>query len=465
MFIVHYQKKLLLYLFVPMLLTGMSLKVAAQTDLVPKDSLPGTVYLYNKTDEYKAHLNDIAQRDAAPLDKKIQAQYLGIINDKNKDLINRLNGKEFLFDTVVYPYLYSIFRNIIVVNDLKIDSFHFFVSRSLEVNAYTYEDGTVVCNLGLLNILDNEGELAMVFSHEISHYLLKHSNTELIKYLDNLNSDELLAKLKDIQKTGYDTKRQMEDLQMADVFNRTKHSRSQEAAADSLGMILYSKTHYNGNAVPRLFELFDSCESNETPVCTIEAFCGQENIASNDSWFKTPKKMSFSAAPEKEIVDSLRTHPDCPKRELAARLFFEQHPKPGADFVVADHVQLTRIKNIALFDEANYEKNANNLGGYLYLLIQNDAQFPANPYIKTELFNTLLAISIAEKSHQLYSVVHKPIIPNGDKDEYAKLLKIIDEISLTQLIEITSNYYDKNKDLIHTTNDSIDHLNQLKKQL
>jgi Zn-dependent protease with chaperone function len=456
-------KLLLPYFFCALLLLFTSLNAYTQNTLVPEDSLSATDYVYNKTDDYKIFLKNIAINDAAPLDKKIRKQYLKYIQDKNDDLIGRLNGKEFLFDSVIYPYLYSVFKKVVDANGLDINTFHFLVSRSAEVNANTYEDGTIICNLGLLNVIENESQLAMVFSHELSHYLLKHGNTALIQYLETLNSDELLDQLKDIQKNRYNTKEQIEGIQLSDVFNRSRHSRYQETAADSLGMLLFSKTAYNCNSLPRLFDLFDSSDVNETPVCTMRAFCQQEGIMADDNWFVTSRKMSFGAEPKKEIIDSLETHPDCAKRKIATQLFFTEHPKPGADFLVSDLTTLQRIKNIALFDEATYSKNENDLGLYLYQLIQNDALFPSNKYIKTEIFNTLLSLCEYQQKHILYKVVITPYTTDNDKDEYAKLLKILDQINLRQLIKITGNYYDKNKELIHTSIDSINQLDQLKK--
>jgi hypothetical protein len=457
------QRKLLLRYLILFIFVCLSVRVAAQNNLIPEDSLPTSDYVYHQIDGYKTHLKKIADNNAAPLDKKIQKQYQKIIEDKNSDMIDRLNGGEFLFDSTIYPYLYGVFKNVVEANGLDINTFHFFVSRSLEVNAYTYEDGTIVCNLGLLNIIENESQLAMIFSHELSHYLLKHSNIAITKYLETLNSDELLAQLKDIQKGIYNTKEQMENLMMADVFNRRKHSRSQETSADSSGMILFSKTGYNSSSLPRIFDLFDSCQINVTPICTMRTFFNNEGIATDDNWFTVPKRMSFGAATKKEIIDSLKTHPDCAKRKTATLLFFSQHPKSGIDFIIGNKAQLCRIKNIAFFDEATFIKNQHNLGGYLYQLIQNDTEFPSNTYIKTEIFNTLLSLCNHQKSHTLYVVVAQPYIPDDDKDEYAKLLKIIDNVDLKKLIEITASYYDKNKDLIHTTNESINNLNQLKK--
>jgi|GEM_PF-1998241 hypothetical protein len=458
----HTKQKLLLRYLIPFVCVCISVKVSAQDILVPEDSLPATDFVYHQTDDYKAFLKNIADNNAAPLDKKIQKQYLKVIEDKNSDLIDRLNKNEFIFDPVIYPYLYSIFLRAVKSNGLDPNTFHFFVSRSYEANAYTYEDGTIVCNLGLLNIIRDESQLEMVFCHELSHFLLKHSNTALIKQLETLNSDELLEQLKDIQKEQYNTKEQLEKIMLTDVFNRRKHNRAQETAADSLGMILFCKTGYGSNSVPQLFDLFDSCETNDTPLRTMKDFFTAEGLPSDDNWFKARRKMSFGEAPAKEIVDSLRTHPNCTMRKQATLAYFDQHSATGPCFSIGDINTLQQIKNIAFFDEATYIKDNNNLGLYLYDLIQNDAQFPGNNYIKTEIFNTMLSLCMHQHEHTFYKVVNQPYVPDNDKDEYAKLLKILDEVGLRDLISITIAYYEKNEVYIHPSNESITNLNQLK---
>lgn len=429
--------------------------------LIPVDSLKTDSYVYTKLDDYKLYLDGVTDNNKAALDKKLQSQYSKIIVEKNTSLIKDLKDKNFLFDGTVYIYLNSIFNHVLEQNSLDKSQFHFFVNRSVEPNAYTYEDGTIVCNIGLLNIVENESQLAMVFCHEIGHYLLKHPNAAIIKYLEKMNSPEFIAQLKAIQKQTYNSKAQLETLVMSDVFNRRKHDRSQESAADSIGMILFSKTKYNGSSVPRLFDLLDSSQ-NALNICSIKNFFTQEGISIDENWFKTVKKMSFGSTPKKEIVDSLKTHPDCAKRKIIAEVFFTKSPKPGVDFLIGDKDKLVSIRNTCLFDEATFSKYNSNLGFYFFQLIQNDSRFPGNGYIKTEIFNTLLSFCNHQKSHTLYSVVSTPYVSDDDKDEYAKLLRVLDMVDMKKLIDITSTYYEKNKTLIKTNNQSLTNLNQLK---
>src|SRR6185312_3948338 len=114
---------------------------AAQTGGLKK------TYVYQDLNSYKVFLENTESQNGALLDKKLQKQYKEIINGKNDALLKQLNDKGFLFDAEAYPYLNSILNHILEKNSLDKNQFHFFIDRSPEVNAYSYEDGTVVCNL------------------------------------------------------------------------------------------------------------------------------------------------------------------------------------------------------------------------------------------------------------------------------------------------------------------------------
>src|SRR3989442_14922566 len=52
--------------------------------------------------------------------------------------------------------------------------FRFFVVEDSSINAAALPDGTVLLNRALLGVVENEAELAIVLSHEISHTLQAH---------------------------------------------------------------------------------------------------------------------------------------------------------------------------------------------------------------------------------------------------------------------------------------------------
>ncbi len=410
--------------------------------------------IYTKTDEYKTYLESVTKKTAENLDKKIKKEYNEIISEKNNDLIKELNDNNFLFDTAIVKYLSSIFYYIVDKNGLDKNAFHFFVNRSPEVNAYTYEDGTIVCNLGLLNIAETESQVAMIFCHELAHYLLNHGNISVISSIEKFNSPEFIEKVKAIKKEKYNTKKQLEDLLVTDLYNKRRHNRAYEIAADSLGMILFGKTSYGARAIPNIFNRLDSSDNIQT-LTTIKDFCNRENITANDSWFVVKKKMSFGVAVKKEMKDTLRTHPDCALRRIYAEDYFAKNPKQGPDFVLSTNTRLNSIKELSFNGQAKYAKDREALSYYLYQLIQNDIRFPSDKIIKTEIFNLFVSFCQKQKNHTLAYVIQTPYATENENDEYAKLLRLLHESDLPKLKEMAIAYYEKNKNFI-TLNSELD---------
>ena len=417
-------------------------------------------YLYSNIAGYKVFLEQVAFENTSKLDKKTGKQYSKIIEDKNTVLMKQLNEKGFLFDAEAYPYLNSILNHILEKNSLDKSRFHFFIDRSAEVNAYSYEDGTIVCDLGLLSIVENESQIAMVFCHELGHTLLGHGNTAIVSQLEKFNSPEFLARIKAIKKQQYKVNSQLEGLLMTDVFDRRRHSRSQENSADSLGMILFRNTGFGDKNVARLFDLLDS-SGYKTTTCTIHDFFVREKMDLDEDWFKPAKKMRFGGTEQKMTADSLKTHPDCSIRKALMLASFDKNPKSGPDYLFGNSQKLSSVRRTALFDEAAYSKQKANYGFYLYRLIENDTIYPADRAIKTGVFETLVSLCKHQRYHSLYTVVTSPYLTNDDKDEYARLLQLLDSISLEKLIRITHIYYQNHKPLISASQQTLNDYNTL----
>ena len=57
--------------------------------------------------------------------------------------------------------------------------FQFYVIENNEANAFALANGTVVVNSGLLDVLDNEAQLAAVLGHEMAHATQEHTWRQL----------------------------------------------------------------------------------------------------------------------------------------------------------------------------------------------------------------------------------------------------------------------------------------------
>lgn len=436
---------------------------AQKTTVSDFTSLSTDHYTYANLSTYKFFLDSITSENSKSVDKKLRPDYSAIIKEKNDALVKEITEHKFLYNTAINEYLENIFYLVLKANNLVKGQFHFFVSRSTEANACSLEDGTIIFNIGLFQIVENESQLAMVLCHEIAHYLFGHSTKSVIGYLEKYNSPEFLSQVKSIKKQKFNRKRQLQDLLSDDIFNRRKHNRLQEFAADSLGMELFNHTRFNNITLPYLFDLLDDNEHQQAAI-SIQAFFLNQGIILNDDLFKENKKITFGVAAKQKVIDSLQTHPDCAKRKLYAQSFFAKQNTTGSDFLVGDPEKLAGLKKEAILIQCGLAKEENNLSNYFYQLIELSPQFKNNSYLATEIFNTLVALCASQKAHQLHTVIKKNYVAYNTEDEYAKLLLLLDRIDLPQFIDIAEVYYKKNILLIKSTPEIIINFNTLKQK-
>lgn len=79
-----------------------------------------------------------------------------------------------LDDPLVSDYLHSLGYRLVSFSDRPDLEFTFFVVRSNEINAFAAPGGYIGINIGLMNAMATEDELAAVIAHEIAHVTQQH---------------------------------------------------------------------------------------------------------------------------------------------------------------------------------------------------------------------------------------------------------------------------------------------------
>ena len=104
------------------------------------------------------------------LRNEMESEALGVIAK-----IKEYNAE--LSDDYLESYIYSLCSKIAPEKfiDGRVTNINVLIKRSLDVNAGTYPNGTIVITTGLLSQLHSEDELVAILAHEIAHYVLDHS--------------------------------------------------------------------------------------------------------------------------------------------------------------------------------------------------------------------------------------------------------------------------------------------------
>ena len=106
------------------------------------------------------------------------------------------NGEEFN-DPYLESYLYTLVQKI--APSYLIDDRHVNINLLLlddpSMNACCFPNGTIVVNTGLLAQLHSEDELVAILSHEIAHFVMDHTITNINKAKEREESAKFLAGL------------------------------------------------------------------------------------------------------------------------------------------------------------------------------------------------------------------------------------------------------------------------------
>ncbi|WP_369927950.1 M48 family metalloprotease [Xanthomonas sp. NCPPB 2632] len=79
-----------------------------------------------------------------------------------------------LDDALLDQYINDLGYRLVAASDRPKDHFQFFIVRDTQINAFAAPGGYIGVNAGLINITQNESELAGVMAHEIGHITQNH---------------------------------------------------------------------------------------------------------------------------------------------------------------------------------------------------------------------------------------------------------------------------------------------------
>jgi hypothetical protein len=297
----------------------------------------------------------------------------------------------FLIDNgELYEYIVGIRNQIVQANpeigaDLKV-----FVVRDLTPNAFTVGDNIVYINLGLLYRLRNNEELIYILCHEIAHNTLKHSKISQEKYVDEIQNDSLTSELKRRMNKKYGNVSALNELMIPWLLSSQEFSRNNEFAADSLGMIYYTKMGLDPEMALSTFLMLEDADHERDT-----SWVGSDQWARLSSCQHSCHKMNNSykgssinrtgLVKDETYKDLLRSHPFEEERfdklEKDFSLTFKDQFHTDTFLLWKYYVENEMIHN-SFLDE--------NLGRTIFYILQNDSVHLDNEYA-----NRLLSLSFA----------------------------------------------------------------------
>ncbi|MBR3828617.1 MAG: M48 family metallopeptidase [Bacteroidales bacterium] len=248
----------------------------------------------------------------------------------------------------------------------------FYTLKSPDVNAFATGQGMVFVCTGLVAQVEDEAQLAFIISHEIVHYLRKHSLEEISRR--KRDSDDIEA----------------ETQEMRDFIKYHNRSREMESEADSLGLqMFYLPSPYAKDVTEGVFDVLQY------------GYLPFDELVFDTAYFNTPYYQMPSDYFMKEVDpitarddynDSLSTHPNILKRRKATAAIVG-NAKGGSRFVMVTQSEFEEIRTLARFECVRQDIiYAEYVRGFYdcYLLKK---QYPDNRYVDKAMCQALYGLS------------------------------------------------------------------------
>lgn len=171
-------------------------------------------------------------------ERKLGKKFMGLIKKE----------MEFIEDPQITSYVSGIGERIVAQTGHQPFECKFYVIDSSELNAFAAPAGQVFINSGLIVILDNEGELASIITHEMGHVTARHiaKRIEKSKVLSWVTLAGAIAGM--LLGKGSDAGAALATSSMAAGASLTlKYTRDDEREADRLGLKFMTKAGYDGS--------------------------------------------------------------------------------------------------------------------------------------------------------------------------------------------------------------------------
>lgn len=146
-----------------------------------------------------------------------------------------LRSNLLLFNTPLNDMVRNTARQILKDSPETLAQLNFYIIKSSAVNAFASDRGDIFITMGLLARLNSEAELGFILAHEIVHFQEKHNMDTFIEY-EAINDE-------------HQRFREMSD----ELLRKSNYSQSLELEADEKGLKLFSKSGYDTNAIPLVF--------------------------------------------------------------------------------------------------------------------------------------------------------------------------------------------------------------------
>jgi Zn-dependent protease with chaperone function len=356
-------------------------------DYVPLKSAGKLPAIFTQTGTEKTREGIRKQHDP----KSDRKEKLEFVYESTFVLDELLKSGSVLLNDPVSVYVNQVADTLLAGDPELRSQVHIYVTKSTVVNAYTFNDGEIFVNLGLIAHLDNEAELAFVLSHEVMHYVKQHAFNA---YLEYSKIDQ-----------GYYTPRTHEK----DLL-KSSYSKENELEADAEGYKLFQKSKYNRPAVLKAFDMLYLSDFPFKDIPFYRSFLQTNDLEFPDSYYL---KELFDISEGEGYNDELSTHPNIKKRKAQLMsMYYTSDTSTDGNFLVSEK-RFFSLRQVARFELCRLFLLRENYIEALYSAYVLSKEFPDNIYLQRTILKSLYALTMFKQDDGIDDRDYMDAIPHG----------------------------------------------------
>jgi predicted Zn-dependent protease len=387
------------------------------------------------------------EKDIKSIEERENAKYhLESYERRFNNIKNDIEGGAIITEASVTEYFNNILDEILNANpDIRKDKIRLLVYRSETPNASCHGEGTIYFNIGLMNRLENESQVAFVIAHELAHYIKNHVNIAMSRSVNKLYSKETEAELKKIQKEEYSKITKANELFKGYVYDSRKHSRLNEEQADEVAIRYLLSTKYDAREAIATLEILDKVEWFKYNHKINWRRFDFETFPFKTKWTTPESLLSFQPSEsevEKQEAELLKTHPDCPIRIQAAKTLLAQYDTTNKMLSMQTKAVFKRIVTACDFEIIQQAYDFNQLDIALFYTLQMLEKYPNNAYLHAMVGKIFYVFFRARNDHKSFDYVPKPNSnSNSDLDSnYNEVLIFFNNIRTSEVAKLAYHY-------------------------
>ncbi|WP_420602132.1 M48 family metallopeptidase [Flagellimonas sp.] len=412
-------------------------------DYVPLDTLDQNHRTENK-ELFTAKLKTFGNKFNGKYSFSVNNELEKNLEDFKTFFSKSIDRGEYVYNTPFNKKINEIYTEIYEKNDVVPQDFQILVSRNISLNAYCFVNGTMVVNMGTINYLENEDQLAAILCHEMAHKLLNHSENKIVESAIEKHSKESKRENRNLKRQKFNQQKTAFSVLKEKLFNNSKKNKKHEYEADSLGFSLLRNTKYNATELLRALDLslmYDTIKPANLDIGIYKKMFDIPDQPFNEKWLQQEDFSKYDYVFEEKISrDSISSHPEIFQRIEKLKQSFEELENHNRDTLkLAGSTDYDALRTTAKKEQVPNLFYLKKYGFSIYLCLYRIQQNHMVEYHKYWMGKAFNEVYKARKAYMANKYLDR-VDPENQSESYQQFINFMWNLRVGEIKKIAEHY-------------------------